>query len=162
MTTSQDTTRMRVKKALGLLIHDFIAHPLIGLTGGSEWAWALHDSVGELATVGVVGTGLKLSGPSNDVELAISQLEREGWHFPARHTHGDAGRGCTAGYQSTRPCPCACGCDKQLYGSGICFDCQRKWHHEKTPTVLDRIKTLRQEIANLESKTTDTEPEQGS
>lgn len=105
-----------VKRYLAGLAHDFLAHPLIGLSGGAAWAWRLHDHVGEVATVGVAGTTLRLDGPARMVQAAMADLERCGWENPGAHFHGTDGRGCgemlkptdkpDKGWEFT---PCLCG-----------------------------------------------------
>lgn len=88
-----DALRTRIIRLAATAVHDLVAHPLIGLTGGSAISWRIHDAVGEVATKGAAGTMLRVTGPGELVSLAHEHLTSLGWHAPALHMH-ESGRGC--------------------------------------------------------------------
>ncbi len=75
------------------LLHDLVAHPLIGVTNSAKWAEDFHDWVGEVASIPPSARGIRLRGPEVEVARALDDLERAGWHVYGAHTH-PSGDGC--------------------------------------------------------------------
>lgn len=85
-------------KLIAFLLHDFVAHPLIGICGllgnhQAKFAWRLHDWAGEMATKDVTGTVATVAGEPRTVDAALEVLQANGFTIMDSHGHGPAGRG---------------------------------------------------------------------
>jgi hypothetical protein len=83
---------MTMPKRLALIMHDFVAHPLIAITNGAAWAWKLHDVVGEMATSDQTAI-TTIAGRPDIVQQVAEDLRAAGWEILDTHWHGSQGRG---------------------------------------------------------------------
>jgi hypothetical protein len=77
-----------VKKLLAKIAHDFVAHPLMGITNHAAWAERFHDFVAS-AISGYEKVGIQIRGDIATLRAAVATLEQNGYHAGGFHDDGN-------------------------------------------------------------------------